>query len=250
MMRSLPSALASAIDGGTGSNGVRLATQVTSIASGPGGWRVATLNEGSTGILSADTLVLTAPAPQALALLDNGRAMVSSTTMSQLADVVYAPSLTVLARPADRTLGGDALASRPTVGPGTAAPDLERVHRNESTGASAVVAVTIQASAAFSAAHLDGDRDTAAATAATQASTALGVPLEVVHIHGWRYAQVITGIDVGVDPPALLDASSGSPLVLAGDHFGPSVLAGSVEASLGGVERAYLSGTAAAGLLL
>jgi len=250
MMRSLPAALAGALDRGTGRSAVRLATQVTGLASGAGGWQVTALHEGTTGTLSSHALVLTAPAPQAIALLDTGRAMVSSTTIAQLLDVVYAPSLTVLARPADRTLGADALSSRVAVGPGTAAPDLERVHRNESTGASAVVAVTVQTSAAFSAAHLDGDRDAAAATAAAQASAVLGVPLEVVHVHGWRYAQVVAGIDVGDGPPALLDASSGSPLVLAGDLFGPSVLAGSVEASLRGVERAYLSGTAAAGLLL
>jgi renalase len=250
MMRSLPTALAAALDGGDGASEVRLATQVTGIAVGPDGWSVLALHDGAPLNVSASALVLTPPAPQTVALLATAPGLVSSATIARLDAVVYAPSLTVLLRPTDRTLRARDIVGVAEVGPGTAAPDLERLHRNDWTGASSAVAITVQMSAAFSATHLDTDRDGAAATAAAQASAVLGVRLEVVHVHGWRYAQVVTGIDVGDDPPALLDASAGAPLVLAGDLFGTHDDAGAGVSPLQGVERAYLSGTAAADLLL
>jgi renalase len=250
MMRSLPAALAATFASGLGQSSVRLATQVTSIAVDSEGWQVATAQEGSTEAIRADAIVLTAPAQQSLSLLGAGGGLVSPTTLSALAAVVYAPSLTVLVRPLDRTLTAEDMPTIPALGQGTAAPDLDRVHRNESTGASSVVALTVQTTQAFSAEHLDGDRAAAARMAADQTSAVLGVPLEVVHVHGWRYAQVLKGIDAGDGPAALLDASSGAPLVLAGDLIGPSVRRDAVTSGLEGVERAYLSGTDAAGLLL
>jgi predicted NAD/FAD-dependent oxidoreductase len=249
-MRSLPAALAATIESGPRQRSVRLATQVTSIAVDSDGWQVTTAQDGSTGTLHAAAIVLTAPAPQALSLLGTVRGGVSPRTLSELAAVVYAPSLTVLVRPVDRTLPAEGVPDLAEIGPGTAAPDIDRLHRNESTGASSVVALTVQTTRAFSSEHLDGDRAAAARTAADQASVALGVPLEVVHVHGWRYAQVLRGIGVGDGPPALLDTSSGAPLVLAGDLIGPSVRTDAITAGLEGVERAYLSGTGAAGLLL
>jgi predicted NAD/FAD-dependent oxidoreductase len=250
MMRSLPAALSAAIEAGSDQSSVRLATQVTSVTVGAHGWDVTTVQDGSSATLHAAALIITAPAPQSLSLLGAEPGLVSATTLSELAAVVYAPSLTVLARPIDRTLTAEDVPAVAEVGPGTAAPDIDRVHRNESTGASPVVALTIQMTPAFSSDHLDGDRATAARSAADQASAALGVPLEVVHVHGWRYAQVLKGIDVGDRPPVLLDTSSGARLVIAGDLIGPSVRTGTITAGLEGVERAYLSGTAAAGSLL
>jgi renalase len=249
MMRSLPAALSAAIESGPDQNPVRLATQVTGITVGTDGWTVTAVQDGSTATLRSAALVITAPAPQSLALLGKEQGLVSATTLSELAAVVYAPSLTVLARPIDRTLTAEDVPAVPQVGPGTAAPDIDRVHRNESTGASSVVALTIQMTPTFSSDHLDGDRAAAARSAAAQASSALGVPLEVVHVHGWRYAQVLKGIDVGDRPPALLDTTSGAPLVIAGDLIGPSLRTGTMTTGLEGVERAYLSGTAAASLL-
>jgi renalase len=250
LMRSLPSALASAIDATPGQSAVHLATQVTAVAAVPDGWAVTALHDGAVRTLTSAALVVTAPAPQTLALLDTGGRVASPTTLGLLAEVVYAPSLTVLARPRDRTLATTGLTVSPEVGRGTAAPDLARIHRNDSTGASEVVALTLQADSAFSSAHLDGDRDTAAATLAAQASTAIGEPLEVVHVHGWRYAHLISGIERNDGAPALLDTSSGAPLIIAGDVFGTGGDLDSIAASLQGVERAYLSGTAAAALVL
>jgi predicted NAD/FAD-dependent oxidoreductase len=253
LMRSLPAALAATIDERAAVPAVRLATQVTGLAREQDFWRADALHEGSSRTITADALVLTAPAPQALALLDVGSSLVSAHTLARLEGVAYAPTLTVLARPRVSTsMTGD-----PDVhavfGPGTAAPDLARLHHNDRSGASLVPALTLQATPTFSAAHLDEDRDAAAAVLVAQASAIVGVPLEVVHVHGWRFAQVVRGIDTDDGAPALRDDTSGAPLVLAGDLFAPPApdpLAGTVTTSPTGVERAFLSGTKASELLI
>ena len=236
-MRSLPAALAER----SGAQ-VRLATTVTTLAVVDGRWRVEVRTGDAGEVLDADALVMTAPAPQALTLLATGERLASEGTLGRLEAVTYEPSLTVLARPTDRTLGPGAL-DTPTAD-ALAGTDLARLHRDDATGASDVVALTLQATAAFSAAHLDGDRDAAARTLAGQAARLVGTPLDVVHVHGWRYAQVTRGVDL----PALRDDTSGAPLVLAGDLFearGDAPTGVRPE----GVERAFASGGAAARLL-
>ena len=236
-MRSLPTMLAER----SGAH-VRLAATVTALAVEGDRWRIDVREGDASEALVADALVMTAPAPQAIALLESGTGLASPTTLGRLEAVVYAPSLTVLARPSDRALPSDALTD--AAGSALTGTDLVRVHRDDTTGASDVVALTLQATASFSDAHLDGDRDTAARTLAEQAARLVGTPLDVVHVHGWRYAQVTHGIGL----PALRDDTSGAPLVLAGDLFDAhgDAPAGAVPE---GVERAYTSGGAAARLL-
>ena len=258
MMRSLPTALASQLEQGWFPRcQVRLATQVTGIGRDDGGWRIAVTDAASTPPLRATALVLTAPAPQAISLLADaeGRSngLVSSATRALLADVRYVPSLTVLVRPVDRSLGALGSRAAAQVGPGTAAPDLLRIHDNGWAGASEVTALTLQADPAFSSQHLDEDLDAAAASLAAQATTVMGTELEVVHVHRWRYAQILTGITCTDATRALRDDSSGAPLVIAGDLLAPSwpqVPAAVAAASPDGVERAFLSGGAAAASLL
>jgi predicted NAD/FAD-dependent oxidoreductase len=247
-MRSLPAALAE----GCGAE-VRLATTVTALSTAEGRWQVtlgagSTSDEGGAELLSADALVVTAPAPQTLALLRSGAALASDATLCHLEQVTYVPSLVALVRPLDRSLGSDDLAPADVdsgsadIGGGSG--DLIRIHRNDLTGGSAVVALTLQGSATFSAEHFDGDRAAAARLLADEASRRIGIDLEVVHVHGWRYAQVAAGIPL----PALRDDTAGAPLVLAGDLFEAR---GDAPDGVRpqGVERAYASGGAGARLL-
>jgi predicted NAD/FAD-dependent oxidoreductase len=236
-MRALPTALAQR----SGAE-VHLACTVTALAVREGRWQV-TLQEGDrTRTATADALVLTCPAPQTLALLATGDGLVSEATRAALESVAYLPSLTVLARPADRTLTSEALTDpEPGALTGT---DLVRVHRNDLTGASDPVALTLQPTTGFSTAHLDGDREEAARTLAAQASALVGAELEVVHVHGWRYAQAALGVALA----ALRDDTAGAPLVLAGDLFeAHGDAAPGVRPE--GVERAFVSGGAGARLL-
>ena len=236
-MRSLPTMLAER----SGAQ-VRLATTVTALAVEADRWRIEVRTGDAIEFLVADALVMTAPAPQALMLLASGEGLASSATLGRLEAVTYAPSLTVLARPVDRTLATGALDEPAT--DALTGTDLVRVHRDDATGASDVVALTLQGTAAFSATHLDGDRDAAARELAEQAARLVGTPLDVMHVHGWRYAQVTRGVAL----PALRDDMSGAPLVLAGDLFEAQ---GDAPADVRpeGVERAFASGGAAARLL-
>ncbi len=240
-MRALPTALAER-SGAT----VTLASRVSGLAVAGGRWVVTLEADGATRTMDADALVMTAPAPQALALLSGPGPLAAGTTLAHLDAVTYAASFTVLARPTDRTLAADALLepAPDALADALAGTDLVRLHRNDRTGASGPVALTLHASAAFSDAHLDGDRDAAARELAEQAATIVGAPLEVAHVHGWRYAQVTRGIAL----PALRDDTAGAPLVLAGDAFEAHGDApGGVRPE--GVERAFVSGGAAARLL-
>lgn len=211
-MRALPTALAE-----TSGARVELATTVTALAVEDGRWHVHAEHEETSVVHVADALVLTVPAPQALALLGTTDGLASTTTCERLAAVRYDACLTVLTRPVGGFRDGG--------------PDPD--------------ACTLRGDAARSAAWLDGDRSAAARVLADAAEAELGTPLEVVHVHGWRYAQVTAGIDA----PALRDDTAGAPLVIAGDlcttHAGvPDGTA------IEGVERAFLSGRAAAALLV
>jgi renalase len=227
-MRDLPSALAE-----HGGAQIHLATTVTGLAITAGRWHLTADGPGGAQTFSADALVVTTPAPQALDLLTRERPLASPTTLAHLAAVTYEPSLTVLARP--------------TTGPPATPVDepvLAGIHHNDLTGASSVVALTLRASLAASTTSLDADRDATARRVAAEASSNLGTALEVVHVHGWRYAQVARGIDL----PALRDDSAGAPLVLAGDLFEVRD-DGVTDVRLEGVERAFASASTAARLL-
>jgi renalase len=232
-MRALPTALSERCDAE-----IRLATTVTALAVSDGRWR-ATLREGDTVTSrDADALVLTAPAPQQVALLRSAPGLASDATLDLLGSVRYEPSLTVLARPLADAEGSRAQPARGPDGP------IARIHQNGRTGASPVPALTLHGDLASSAAALDGDRDAAARTIVEKASEVLGITLVAVHVHAWRYAQVAQGID----RPALRDDTSGAPLVLAGDLF-TSHGDGETDRRPEGVECAFGSAGAAARLL-
>lgn len=218
-MRSLPQALAA--DCGAD---IHLATTVTALDVVDGRWDVRATTGDEERTWTADALVITAPAPQTLALLGGSTeaGLADASTLAGLAGVRYEPTLAVLVRAADTATGPAADGARPASTAGR----------------------TLLGDAGFSVEHLDGDRAAAARILAERASTASGVPLEVVHVHGWRYAQVVAGIDAA----ALRDDTAGAPLVLAGDLFEAHG-----DAPVGirpeGVERAFHSGRAAAALI-
>lgn len=248
LMRSLPAAMASRAQDDRGAPGtvtVQLATTVTALSVRDGRWVVTLERDGAVELRTVDALVLTPPAPQSAALLRTTAGIASDATLARLDAVAYEPSLTVLVRPIDRTLGAAPIEDARGLTREDAAHDLVRLQDNVRSGASPVAALTLQASARYSDEHLDGDRDAAAVALAAQASRLTGTALEVVHVHGWRFAQVTTGIDL----PALRDDTSGAPLVIAGDAF-VTHAAAPQGVRLEGVERAFLSGGAAAALLI
>lgn len=225
-MRSLPAALSGPLD-------VRLSVQVSSVVALDGGWHVTADDDRA---WDADVVIMTAPAPQTRALLASDDAnSVDGESLEALARIEYAPCLSVLAVPRDG-------ASLDLV-EGTLRADgvVAVVRDNLALGVSPSPALTLQADVAFSREHIDNDRAESGRILADRAELLLGVPLDVVHVHGWRYAQVCRP-----HPEAcLVDISAGAPLIVAGDAFGAGT-SDAVGFVPDGVARAMRSGRAAA----
>ena len=199
---------------------VRRSTPVQSVARSDDGWLVTTNHDA----LTAEAVLLTAPVPQSLALLAAGGVELTDVDRSALQAIEYEPCLAVLA-----------LVDGPTRLPAPGAVDpadgpVDWVADNHRKGVSAVPAVTIHATAAFSRQHWDDDDATV--VAALVAASHLGcAPLPGgTQVQRWRYARATT-----LYPARFLEAHEQPRLLLAGDAFGA-----------GKVEGAVLSGRAAA----
>lgn len=192
-------------------------------------------DEAPRRVVDADALVVTAPVPQTLALLQAGAVPLPDAVAGQLAAVAYDPCLTLLAVPE----GPVSLPERGAVRieDGT----LAWLSDHRTSGASSVPAVTVHAAAAFSRDHLDASDELVSRRLTRAASAVLHCELEAVHLQRWRYAAPTAA--VGEDSLALEVA--GAPLALAGDAF----LGGRVEgAALSGLDAAARLHELAAGL--
>jgi len=174
--------------------------------------------------LDADAVVLTAPVPQSLALLDAGGVALSDADRHTLEALTYDRCLAVLAvldAPSGLAAPG---ALRPASEP------IDWLADNHLKGISAVPALTVHAAAAFSLAHW-GDTD-ADVCAALLAAAPLPLVASVVEadVQRWRYAKPTTP-----HTDRFLMAAGLPPLLFAGDAFGSAR-----------VEGAALSGMAVA----
>ena len=202
---------------------VRVGVQVASVSEGAGGWLLA----WDGGALTAGAVLLTAPVPQSLALLDAGRVEPPPAVGAGLRAITYEPTLALLLvldqPPAVPSPG----ARKPPDGP------FDIVVDDVAKGASDVPAMTLHLRAAISAARYDeADADLLADLIPRAAPWLGGATVVEAAVKRWRYAT-----PVPTWPEACCTAASGptGPLVLAGDAFaGPRV------------EGAWLSGVAAA----
>lgn len=168
-----------------------------------------------TATITAATVIVTAPAPQAVALL--GKAACDPTAAEQLAGIAYDPCfalMLVLDRPS---------LVPPPGGVRFASGDVAWLADNQQKGISPLPALTVHASAAFSRAHYDDPPDTvAAALLACVARWIDGDPARAVverSLHRWRYAT-----PVAVLPQPFLVARTAPSVVVCGDAFdGPRV---------------------------
>jgi len=210
-MSSLPRALADGID-------IRLGTAVTAVRAAPGGWDVTI---GDTHIATR-RLVMTLPAPQAAVLLGKDHPL-----YRRVADIVMAPCLTLMA-----AFPGDA--PRPFVSRTSRDHALAWIAQDSSKPgrADAVTTWVAQASAEWSAQHLEEAPEVIAARLLPMLAEAIGVaPQSAIHAaaHRWRYARTMAPLGV----PFLCSADES--LFIGGDWC------------LGArVEAAWSSGTAIA----
>jgi hypothetical protein len=173
---------------------------------------------------SAKAIILTAPVPQSLVLLEAGGVVIELAVKTRLSAIQYERCLAVMA-----VLDGPSRMPPPGGFAPTHGP-IAWIADNQLKGVSAEPAVTIHATDEFSVAHWDQDRDETARRLIGAADEWLGVGIKSFQIHGWRFSK-----PKQTDPSSCAVVSSAPPLVLAGDAFaGPRV------------EGAAISGWAAA----
>jgi predicted NAD/FAD-dependent oxidoreductase len=200
---------------------VRVASLVCALEPVEAGWSVC-LENGS--CLHAEAVVLTAPVPQALALMAAGGIAVSPADGQALEAIRYEPCLAVMA-----ALDGPSGLDHPGAVDPSAGP-IDWIADNQRKGVSTTAAVTLHATAEFSRTHWDASDEVVIAELLRSASLA-SRPLEgQVQVQRWRFARPTT-----IHPDRSLTVDGVPPLVLAGDAFGGAK-----------VEGAALSGVAAA----
>lgn len=206
---------------------VRVGVQVASVASGADGWEVAWPD----GAVRAGAVLLTAPVPQSLALLDAGGVRLRAEVGSDLRGIAYEPTialLLVLDRPSAVPAPG---ARKPVGGP------FDIVVDNAAKGVSRDPALTLHLRAELSAARYDDADEDILADLVPEASSWIGDAAVVAEeVKRWRYAAPVA---TWPEPQCTVATGPSGPVLLAGDAFaGPRV------------EGAWRSGTAAATTLL
>ena len=201
---------------------VRQSVNVDAVRRIRGGWAVTwpATRWASAGLLEADVVVLTPPAPQSAALV------AGQTTIPELN---YAATISLLV----------ALGDRPTVpSPGgiqiQGDPTWIWIGDNMAKGVSPVPAVTLHTSSEVAAARWEQDDDELVTDLLGAASPWLGEARIIdTRLHRWRYATPVAS-----HPAMCLVRAEGS-LVFAGDGYGGPR-----------IEGAFLSGRAAAKAVL
>jgi renalase len=214
-MTALPKALAKGLD-------VRLGTRIERVSWRGHFWEARTDGDEE---LVADALILTAPVPQALALIDAGNFDIPAAIRHHLDTITYNPCLAVLAR-----LAGPSHLPRPGAIELDGEP-LAWIADNHRKGISpGAHAVTIHAGPRFSRDRWEARDEAISAEMLAAAAPWLGAEVRESQVKRWRYAQATQPTDA---PCCVVHPHP--PLILAGDGF-----------SGGGVERAALSSESAA----
>jgi len=206
---------------------VRVGVQVAAVSATGDGWDV----RWPEGVVRSGAVVLTAPVPQSLSLLDAGGTALRPEVEPGLRAIAYDRTialLLVLDRPSAVPTPG---ARKPSGGP------FEIVVDNAAKGASAAPALTLHLRAALSEDRYD-DADAAILDdlVPEAARWVGGATVVEAVVKRWRYATPMT---TWREPVCTAASASSGPVLLAGDAFaGPKV------------EGAWLSGIAAADALL
>ena len=203
---------------------VRTGSEVTRISADPQGWEVAA---GESTYL-ADALVITVPAPSALALVDGSGVPLPNQARRVLEGISYDPCIAVMA-----LLGGPGSVPEPG-GVQIGGDPLFWVADNRKKGISNVPAVTLHAGPEFSREHAQTDDVTVARLLLEEAKDWIETGVKATAVYRWLHSMPLDTHEkrfVFVEGPP--------PLIFCGDAYaGPKV------------EGAVLSGLAAAEKLL
>lgn len=227
--------LARGLDVRLGASVDHLSLEPAASSSGRRAW---TLTLGSGDRLSARCVALALPVPSALALLDRIAPVEApvATLLPLLHLVHVVPCLTLIARYAAGTKPPSWDASYPRGG-GAVHTVL---HDSSKRAGTPVLTLVIQATPAFSQAHVDGPEDTWTRALLDDAAALHGAWVgrpALLQAHRWRHARVAAGTELA--GPLVAHCEGGAVLGLAGDGLHAA----------SGVEGAYLSGVALAARL-
>ncbi|MBX3745507.1 MAG: FAD-dependent oxidoreductase [Verrucomicrobiae bacterium] len=205
---------------------VRLQAKAVRAEAAESGWKVS-MEDGS--VHTARALLLTAPVPQSLALLQEGHVTIPDPAGSDLAQIDYAPCLTLLA-----TLTSPSQIPEPG-GLWMSGEPLLWMADNVLKGVSATSTpvVTLHAGQEFSRDHWETPEPEVTAMMLAAAKPWLGSPVATTYLHRWRYS-----VPLRVHPEPFVVVRAPAPLGFAGDAFGGPR-----------VEAAALSGHAAGAAL-
>lgn len=206
---------------------VRVNVRVISVNAIDGGWEVR--DEAGTRV-TAKSVLLTAPVPQSLSVLDMGRVELSSDNRAALSQIDYSPCVTAMVRI-------DGRVNLPAPGA------IQRLHApitwiadNRQKGISPVILLTVQAGVAYS--HQLWDRSDEEIIRSFRVDL---MPFldEQTQITDWQFKRWRYSHPTNLYPERfLLAADQAAPLMFAGDAFGGPR-----------IEGAILSGLAAGGAL-
>jgi renalase len=203
---------------------VRTSSEVTGIDADPRGWKVAA--GGLT--YRADALVLAAPPPPVLALIDGSGVSLPTEERRALEGIGYDPCIAVMA-----LLDGPGNVPEPG-GVQIGDEPLFWIADNRKKGISELPAVTIHAGPEFSREHAESDDATIAHLLLEEAKYYLGTGAKTTAVYRWEHSWVAKPHE---EPFIFVEGPP--PLVFCGDAYaGPKV------------EGAVLSGLAAAEKLL
>ena len=203
---------------------VRTSSEVSELHRSERGWEV--VARGSTYDTSA--LVLTGPAPPALALVDHNGIPLPEETRKALKEIKYDPCIAVMA-----LLDGEGEVPEPG-GVQIGADPLFWIADNQKKGISDVPAVTIHAGPEWSREQMQEDDDKVSNLLLEEAKDYIGTGVKATAIYRWEHSQPVNTCD---EPFVYVEGPP--PLIFCGDAYaGPKV------------EGAVLSGLAAAEKLL
>lgn len=210
---------------------IQTKTKVVSLQRTEENWTVFT---EAGNVYSGDAVIITAPLPQSLQLLQNSHFNLSGTTGETLKQVTYRMCLAVLlivSQPIPITQGGSCYVAGDT---------LDWITCNYQKGISPnCYTVTLYGNAQFSTEYSDPEKREVGAKQLIAAAKAYFGEASIIdsQVHFWRYS---TPINPFPEPFVSIEDS----LYLAGDGFSPR------DESLSSVENAFLSGLEVAKFLI
>ena len=207
---------------------VLLGRRVEGVTQDDDRWRVRTQGGAS---LSADALLLTAPVPQSLALIDTGEASLPAHLREALEKIEYGRCISVMA-----LLGGPSAVPAPGGvqyggANGLGEPVWWLADNNRKGISPRAGALTVHAGPAFSLEHWDAPDEEVTELLLREAGRFINTPVRTLETSRWRYSMPAEPY-----PESCLLASASPPLVFAGDAFGGPKVEGAAMSGLAAAE--------------